>query len=216
MADECQPRPQGAQQQTEYQQPVEFVQLMGSIPPDQFIGQKTLQPDFKSSNQGTPSFTFPQAISHFFSNLFDFNGRDRKSAYWWPILLLGLLWFISWILMLQSLPSYFSFDKGLNYPHLGFFYFFEKVVSLVVVLFLLGATIRRLHDNNNDSVLAWITGGSAIFESLLCISCIEDLWNISWYFWFVWFISQIILITLCCHDSTHGPNKYGPSEKYPI
>lgn len=62
------------------------------------------------------------------------------------------------------------------------------IVNIALILPTLGVFARRMHDSGRSG------------------------WNC---LWLLHPFSVLIILLLLCQDSGHGPNKYGPSEKYP-
>ena len=80
--------------------------------------------------QGGP-VGFGEAISQAFRNLFTFNGRASRSAYWWFALLLFI------VAIVLDIIGAASGGKAIQY-----------VVDLVIFVLSLALQVRRLHDTN--------------------------------------------------------------------
>ncbi len=132
--------------------------------------------------------TFPEAVRLFFTRYIDFQGRSRRSEYWWVALFTFLVAFV--LMLLASVlggldpstgetgPLYFVF-AGL----LGLFYLATLIPSVALM-------IRRLHDVN---LSGWLV--------LLCFVPIVNI------------LAALGLLIVCFVPGTAGPNKYGPDPK---
>ena len=84
---------------------------------------------------------FIQAIQSGFQNYVNFQGRARRSAYWWWALFL-------WILI--GVPYYFTFQSLMAHHSGGIFGGVAGLIGLVLFLPSLGLSIRRLHDTGRS------------------------------------------------------------------
>ena len=136
----------------------------------------------------------------FFQNYLNFEGRSRRSEYWYMIIFIN-------VLLIFSIPFIYYYewdeseyesytDEGYRYVYYkdertSTFYFLIVLFSLVFILIIipeLSATVRRLHDIGKS--------GNYIFLLLIPLS------------------GHISLLVLLCTDSEAKANKYGPSTKY--
>ena len=88
---------------------------------------------------------FAQSISYCFSNYANFNGRGRRSEFWWFVL-------FTWMLSLGG-SIMDSTTTGTGY---GTLYYITSIVTFVPSI---AAGARRLHDVNKSGwwQLLWIT-----------------------------------------------------------
>ena len=148
-----------------------------------------------------------RAIKNCLSNYVTFEGRARRSEYWWFVLpnyIVDFLFFLLLILYASgAILSYY--DYGSSYYPSGYYpssYYKGYInsgaviaLSVLIVLFscgfmlpLLAATVRRLHDIGKRGEYIFIT--------------------------FVPLYGPITLLVLLCRDSSPETNKFGPSPKY--
>lgn len=86
-----------------------------------------------SGGQNSRDVQFFEAISLFFRNYVNFNGRSSRGAYWWVCLFNLLLGFVTAFIDLALFPA------GELSP-------VNTAVSLVTLLPGLAVSVRRLHD----------------------------------------------------------------------
>ncbi|WP_240453817.1 DUF805 domain-containing protein [Chachezhania antarctica] len=80
--------------------------------------------------------SFPDAVKETFSRYFDFQGRSRRSAFWWTILFVMI---VSGILTtIDTAVLGYSMDAG--------FLPLSNLFGLVMLIPMLALYIRRLHD----------------------------------------------------------------------
>lgn len=160
-----------------------------------------------------PQMGFWTAVKHVIGNLTDFNGRARRSEYWWFILA-------------ETVVNLICQELLTAYPNINL------VVSAVLGLFTYAVLARRLNDTGkNGKILAGInfildivTTGYLLKTDLMGIASaanpnvegiIEILMNP--FFIFVMAISAIysvILFVFCIFDGNIDENEYGTSPKY--
>ena len=154
-----------------------------------------------------PPLDFVTAIKNCLSNYVTFEGRARRSEYWWFVLPNYIIDFIFFLLLILyasgAILSYY--DYGSSYYPSGYYpssYYTGYInsgaiiaLSVLIVLFscgfmlpLLAATVRRLHDIGKRGEYIFIT--------------------------FVPLYGPITLLVLLCRDSQPETNKFGPSPKY--
>ena len=85
---------------------------------------------------------FGQAITSGFQNYVVFEGRSRRSAYWFWILFTGLISF--------AISGFSGGDTG------SFFSILASLWSLATLLPSLAVGVRRLHDTNRSGGWWWI------------------------------------------------------------
>lgn len=105
-----------------------------------------------------------------------------------PLLLAAMVFFFGsplWLLYLLIRTI------NLSELNINIYYYFLGLLLINIAFFLpsLGVIVRRMHDTGRNG------------------------WN--WLWLFYPFLGNILLQVFLCLDSERGPNKYGPSEKYP-
>lgn len=138
--------------------------------------------------------SFPDAVKMFFARYVDFQGRSRRSEYWWVVLFNVLVMTVLVILMLTL--GGFNPDTGAMGP-LGFL--FAGIIglyALAIIIPSIALFVRRLHDINQTG---WIYLGLVIAGFIPFIN----------------FLASIAQIVIACIPGTAGPNKYGPDPKNP-
>ena len=132
-----------------------------------------------------PTIGFFEAIKMGFKNYVNFRGRSRRSEFWFFVLFNEIISLSLLTLLILTL------EKTRTYPYYKvnpFVNVLNYIYSLVMLLPIIGAQIRRLHDIGNSGV--------NLFLHLIP------------------FVGSIILIVFYCKDSEPGQNLYGPSPKY--
>ena len=154
--------------------------------------------------------SFGQAISAFFSNYANFQGRTRRSGYWWVVLFMVI------VSIVIALVDRFAF-AGLwpqNLLDAGFGPI-SAVFFLIVAIPSLALGVRRLHDVGRSGwwlVLPAVPGaaqsaviglgGAAAMTSFLSIAL-----------GFLTLAASIVLFVFYIKDSQPGANSYGPNPK---
>ena len=163
-----------------------------------------------------PMVNFFTALKNGFANYVNFKGRIRRSEYWFFMLVINFFTFLFTLLMLlyaagiitttryyRTYPSY-SYDgnnNGTSYDDedmmvldnqvgLTVLIILSIIYFLCIVLPVLSATARRLHDVGKNGEYMFIA--------------------------FVPFFGGLSLLVLLCLDSKQNKNKYGPSPKYVV
>ena len=151
-----------------------------------------------------------ESVTSVFRNFVNFNGRARRSEFWW----FALFAFLSQIV--------------LNFvPILG------SIYSLVLLLPSLAVTARRLHDTNRTAwwmllYLVPIVGIivlAIMFIALLGINAFDPWgasdaeWGALGIFFLIWLLislaSWIVLLVFQIMPGTVGPNRFGPDPLRP-
>ena len=89
--------------------------------------------------------SFGQAVSSFFSNYANFQGRTQRSGYWWVALFLVLVSFVLWFVDLQLFAGLWPqdlLDQGSG-P-------ISIVFGLAIIVPVIALGVRRLHDTNRS------------------------------------------------------------------
>ena len=141
--------------------------------------------------------SFIESIKTVLSKYAVFNGRARRSEYWWYTLAVSILSTILYVALIA--PSYGEYMTGIMEASvagatppampgaLTAGYLIVSLVNLALLLPGLGVTVRRLHDTGRS--------GFWIFLALVPI------------------VGGIILIVWEATAGTPGPNQYGPDPK---
>ena len=158
-----------------------------------------------------PMVNFFTALKNGFANYVNFKGRIRRSEYWFFMLVINFFTFLFTLLMLlyaagiitTTSYSYDHYNNGTSYDDikedmmvldnqvgLTVLIILSIIYFLCIVLPVLSATARRLHDVGKNGEYMFIA--------------------------FVPFFGGLSLLVLLCLDSKQNKNKYGPSPKYVI
>lgn len=136
--------------------------------------------------------SFPDAVKMFFSRYVDFQGRSRRSEYWW-VVLFNLIIFA----VLGGLAFGLSggdFESGNLNPLSMIFFALMGLYGLAIIIPSIALFVRRLHDIN---LTGWIYLGLLIAGFIPVIN----------------FLASIAQIVIACIPGTKGENKYGPDPK---
>lgn len=132
---------------------------------------------------------FGEALSTFINRYTDFQGRSRRSEYWWVVLAYFVIAFVAGLLLT-------TIGGGVeNLNIIG--YFIGGVLFLfwlAVIIPGMALCVRRFHDLNQTG---WLV---LVFALLSVIPLIGLLASIAWLVWFAM-------------PGTTGPNKYGADPK---
>lgn len=132
---------------------------------------------------------FLEAVKHVFSNYANFNGRARRSEYWYFALFNFLVTAVCSVL--STVITIAGLANDGNAPALMAFtaivYLALGVYGLATIIPTLAVCCRRLHDVDKP--------GSYMLFALLPI------------------VGGILLLVWCLQDSTPGDNRYGPYPK---
>ena len=135
-----------------------------------------------------------EAVKSVLSNYANFNGRARRSEYWWFYLAVILVTLVPTILLGIGSATAAAATVGGHGPAFPVISVIGLVLLIPLTLALiipsLAVAVRRLHDQGKSG--AW------------------------WFIQFVPFIGTIWFIILLATEGTRGPNQYGPDPKaYP-
>lgn len=144
--------------------------------------------------------SFIESIKTVLTKYAVFNGRARRSEFWWYYLAYGILITVLFVVLVA--PGYAAYmtatmewslagDPTAPMPampgSLVTGYLITSLVGLALLLPTIGVSVRRLHDTDRSGF---------------------------WYFLhFVPFVGTIILIVWQAGAGTPGPNQYGPDLK---
>lgn len=138
--------------------------------------------------------SFPDAVKMFFSRYVDFQGRSRRSEYWW-VALFNLIVVTVWAIlffMLGGMDMNSEQISPIGMALMGVI----MLYGLAVVIPSIALYVRRLHDINQTG---WIYLGLMVASMIPLIGL----------------IASIASIVIACIPGTVGPNKYGPDPKNP-
>ena len=129
----------------------------------------------------------------FFARYVDFQGRSRRSEYWW-VVLFNII--VASVLAILAIVLGGGMDSG-NMNPLGMIIFgILGLYFLAIIIPSIALFVRRLHDINQTG---WIYLGLVIASMIPFIN----------------FLASIAQIVIACIPGTVGPNKYGPDPKNP-
>ena len=161
-----------------------------------------------------PRMSFLEAVKACFKKYATFRGRARRSEYWWFYLFTALGGLVSTVL--DSL-----FVNNTLFPVFGI------ILNLAVILPSLAVSVRRLHDTNRSGWYILLPfAGAVVFVASIAITgaaatasgielgggtgAIIVIFGVLLMLGF-----SIYLLYLFIKDSDPGPNRFGPSPKYP-
>ena len=171
-----------------------------------------------SNNLVKPELGFGEALKLAFSRLWDFEGRSRRSEFWWFIFIFFVIKIIvNHLMQLWSVKA-------------------DSVAECLLMLIPLAITIRRLHDSNKSGWwvhVSYVLGClvqligvfTPVYDIVLRISnttnpdkvlkIIQDpLFKGYTALSVIWVIASLIVVVFCFLDSNKTTNKYGDSPKY--
>ena len=153
----------------------------------------------------TPSLGFSEALNRATSKVFQFEGRSRRSEYWWTMAIVYLVSiiltpFVGFVLSILTIPLTFRrlHDTGRS----GWWWGGCVILQgIVIVLFVYDIIMAYLNAGNMYGY-----GDEIIWAFLLKYSLLSLLIV----------IYKIVLLVFCCIDSEPYENDYGESPKYII
>jgi uncharacterized membrane protein YhaH (DUF805 family) len=149
---------------------------------------------------------FGEAIATCLSKYFRFNGRARRSEYWW---------FVLFTILVTIAAGLVDQAAHLGMPGHGPI---RSLASLLLLLPSQAVTVRRLHDTNNSGFL--LLG----FYVYVIVAVFAAFWLFGWGWSGDWmgpqfkyalvllgiaFVYALWLFVLTVLKGTDGPNKYG-------
>lgn len=153
----------------------------------------------------TPSLGFSEAVNKAAGNILKFEGRSRRSEYWWTMVIVYLVSVIltplvGFVLSLLTIPLTFRrlHDTGRS----GWWWGGYAILKgIVIFLFIYDIVMAYLNAGNMHGF-----GDEIMWAFLLKYSVLSVLIV----------IYKIVLIVLYCTDSEPYENDYGESPKYVI
>ena len=137
--------------------------------------------------------SFPDAVKMFFSRYVDFQGRSRRSEYWWVVLFNAI---VGGVLAGLAVAMGGNFETGEMSPIGMVLFGILGLYILAIIIPSIALYVRRLHDINQTG---WIYLGLVVASMIPLIGL----------------IASIASIVIACIPGTAGPNKYGPDPKNP-
>ena len=131
-----------------------------------------------------PSLSFPEAVRLGFSRMFDFQGRSRRSEFWWFSLALFVIYIVIALIVIFAVKT---FDTAISENKEMAAVIFTCVFGILYWLPALAISVRRLHDIGKSGM---------------------------WLFLYVIPYANFALLVMFCLDSERAENQYGPSPKY--
>ena len=138
--------------------------------------------------------TFQEAIQLFFSRYVDFQGRSRRSEYWWVALFNVIVFGVGTVLAMVL--GGVNFETGEMGPLAYVVFGLLGLYALGIIVPSIALFVRRLHDINQTG---WIYLGLFLLGFVPLIGLLAS-------------IAQIVI---ACIPGTVGTNKYGPDPKNP-
>ena len=147
--------------------------------------------------------SFCTAMKNCCMNYVNFEGRIRRSEYWWFMLIINSVTAILLLFLILSICGVFRhryYQSRTDYygrPDVYYYYTDNSLLPTLIIFLVyicgimlptLAATVRRLHDIGRQ--------GETIFMGLVPLA------------------GGITLLVLLCSDSMKESNEYGPSTKY--
>ena len=153
----------------------------------------------------TPSLGFSEAINKAASNILKFEGRARRSEYWWSMVIVYLVSIIltplaGFVLSLLTIPLTFRrlHDTGRS----GWWWGGCAILQgIVIVLFVYDMIMVYFNADNMSNYVEDIMWAFLLKYSLLSVLIV---------------IYKIVLVVFYCIDSEPYENIYGESPKYMI
>jgi uncharacterized membrane protein YhaH (DUF805 family) len=143
------------------------------------------------------NMTFTESIKTCFKKCFDYKGRASRSEFWW-----------FWLFYIIIMNIFNIIVRARFQENTGFYIFVIScgVIILAILLALVSAFVRRLHDTNRSGwwLLLWI-----FIMALFLITAKKQLFVLSIILSIVFLIDTIILIVWLCQDGDYDANKYG-------
>ena len=139
--------------------------------------------------------SFPDAVKLFFTRYTDFQGRSRRSEYWWVTLFNIIVGFVG-VLLMAILGGFDPTGSGNLNPAGYVIGGLLALYALAIIIPSIALFVRRLHDINQTG---WIALGLYVAGIIPIIGLLAS-------------IAQIVIGVL---PGTVGPNKYGPDPKNP-
>ena len=171
--------------------------------------------------------SFGKAIANCFSNYCNFNGRARRSEYWYWVLFQAIIRIT--IVVVLALIKTFIPDPSQLENAAPIKLTVLMILILILLLYLgtllpyLAVSVRRLHDRDDAGwlIIILLVLPDLLFQTAsvlksnivslnLSFSTAGDLDKTMALVSFYYIVSTIIRVVLFCKPGTEGPNTYGP------
>lgn len=161
-----------------------------------------------------------------FAFMFNFQGRMRRSEYWWFFLfsvLFSIVTYFGFLVwedyMEQMMIERFQYAESWRlFPYL---YTTYSLPCYILIAFIFSAQVKRFHDVGMKAWLPYAkTAVFALFAAYLwqithAINSFDvSLGFIGWVLLLAYLALAVAVAVIACRDSEKGPNKYGKSPKY--
>ena len=134
--------------------------------------------------------SFPEAVKLFFKNYTNFQGRSRRSEYWWVQLFNFLVLVIPYALLVSI--------GGLATGELNAIGIIMGAIMGIYILAIIipgiALGVRRFHDLGQTG---WLVLAFTVAGLIPLVGLLASLGNLIWF----------------CFPGTNGPNKYGPDPR---
>lgn len=172
------------------------------------------------------TMSFGKAVSTCFSKLFTFDGRARRSEFWYYQLFIYILQVL--LTLTVSIVKLIPTIGSGNYQPVNsnLFFLIDLIVSTALFLLTLSVDVRRLHDIECSGwmilplkVIPFILGGIMLLFKYSSLTFQDggyapnEVVEILSTFIIIFLLTiaiDIIKIVLYCKPGTEGPNSYGP------
>ena len=163
-----------------------------------------------------PQLGFAEAVKLASKRLFEFNGRSRRSEFWWFMLAFTIAIYIINSILQMLLPLLIA-----------------EIINLLMWGIALAVTVRRLQDTGHSKwwvIISWIA--TAIYDiSVANSGIIDELSSVNadptvilqvfknpviMASMIVYMLTGIVTLVFCILDGTPEANTYGASPKYVV
>jgi len=182
-----------------------------------------------------PRVGFWKATMRGFKGVLDFEGRARRSEFWWYALALYLILCLLLMCMILYIVGVSgNYIKG--HDHVTTFSWLDTLLmfdaAFLPYALCFAIQVRRLHDVGRSALWPCISFVAAFFTMVFWAVSIESVicgvnWSetmsailvgiftsVGFISWMVFVIVQFIILIFSLKDSQPRPNKYGDSPKY--
>lgn len=165
-----------------------------------------------------PQLGFTEALSAAWSKITQFQGRSRRSEYWWTLLAAFIISFLfGFVPVIGNLVSTFislalipiTFRRLHDTGRSGWWYGVSLIGGLVSFVFFMFILISSLGVNAGMSEMSSMSDNEIIEEVLTDLTLGYVAIGL-----LIGIVYNIILLVFLCQDSHMQDNKYGPSPKY--
>ena len=143
---------------------------------------------------------FPNAITSFFNNYFNFKGRASRSEYWYSILFLVIIDIIATAADVILFPN--NLENGIRFGPIN------SIINIGTTIPLWAIKFRRLHDLNKSGLKFFVIPNIS-FVLILGFCFFTNTLDFVGLLILLMFIYFIYLIVIFCFRGSAGANKYG-------